>query len=149
MDSIVNLSPVMLGVVIFGIVLLMALIRFIESRHLSQKYKPEDIIMASFGVTYFGTESELKKPIRKTGAIALVKDGLFFHSRFGNLQAFIPANRIKSIGTTDFFCDKALNDTVIQIAFNNSAGDLDRMAFRIPSPAKWIVLIQKTLLNRK
>jgi len=148
MDSIVNLSPVMLAVVIFGIVLLMALIRFIESKHLSNKYPQEDIILASFGVTYFGTESKQEKPIRKTGAIALVKDGFYFHSRFGSLEAFISAASIKAIGTTDFFCDKALNDTVVQISFKNEEGNLDRMAFRIPAPAKWIVLLQKTLLQK-
>lgn len=148
MDSLVNLSPVMLGVVIFGIVLIMALIRFIETKHLSKRYSSEEIKLASFGVTYFGQESKLEKPIRKTGAIALVQEGIFYHSRFGGMEEFIPSESIKNIGTTDFFCDKALNDTVVQISFKNEDGELDRMAFRIPSPAKWIVLLQKTLLNK-
>jgi len=146
MDSIVNLSPIMLGVIIFGIVLIMAFIRYIETKHLSSKYPPEDIVLASFGVTYFGQESKIEKPIRKTGAIALVKDGIFYHSRFGGIEVFLPRDKIKSVGTTDFFCDKSLNDTVIQISFKNEEGNLDRMAFRIPAPAKWIVLLQKTLL---
>ncbi|MBI9106940.1 MAG: hypothetical protein JEZ04_09370 [Spirochaetales bacterium] len=147
MDSVVNLSPVMLGVIIFGIVLLMALIRYIETRHLSSRYPAEEILLASFGVTYFGQESKLEKPIRKTGAIALVKDGIFYYSRFGGIEAFIQKDSIKTIGTTDFFCDKALNDTVVQISFKNEEGKLDRMAFRIPAPAKWIVLLKKTLLT--
>ena len=139
----------MLGVIIFGIVLLMALIRFIETKHLSSRYSQDEIILASFGVIFFGQESRLEKPIRKTGAIALVSDGIFYHSRFGHIEEFIPKESIKTIGTTDFFCDKPLNDTVVQISFKNEAGELDRMAFRIPSPAKWIVLLQKTLLSRK
>ncbi|MDC7227061.1 MAG: hypothetical protein PQJ61_09900 [Spirochaetales bacterium] len=148
MNTIVNLPPAVLGIVIFGIVLLMALIRYLESQHLSRKYPEDQIILASFGVTWFGQESKLEKPIRKTGAIALVRDGVYYHSRFGGLEAFIPKNSIKTIGTTDFFCDKPLNDTVIQISFKNEKGDLDRMAFRIPSPAKWILMLQKTLLNK-
>ncbi|HAK46644.1 MAG TPA: hypothetical protein DCO79_12095 [Spirochaeta sp.] len=148
MESFVNLSPVALGVVIFGIVLLMAFIRYIESQRLSKKYPDDEIILASFGVTWFGQESKIDKPIRKTGAIALVKNGIYYRSRFSGLETFIPGNSIKTIGTTDFFCDKPLNDTVVQIAFKNDEGELDRMAFRIPSPAKWILLLQKTLLNK-
>ena len=147
MDTVVNLPPVALGVVIFGIVLLMAFIRYIESRHLSQKYPGDEIILASFGVTWFGQESKQEKPIRKAGAIALVKEGIYYHSRFGGLEAFIPKEQIKTIGTTDFFCDKPLNDTVIQVSFKNDDDKLDRMAFRIPTPAKWIMMLQKTLLN--
>ena len=147
MNTIVNLSPIVLGIIIFGIVILMAVIRNIETRHLSAKYSNDEILFTSFGVTWFGQESLLEKPLRKTGAIALVKDGIYFHSRFGGLEAFIPRQSIKSIGTTDFFCDKPLNDTVIQISFKNEDSDLDRMAFRIPSPARWIVMMKKHLLN--
>ena len=147
MNTIVNLSPIALGVVIFGIVLLMALIRFIETRHLTGKYSNDEIILASFGVTFFGQENKQEKPIRKTGALALVKDGIYYHSRFGGLDAYIAGDTIKTIGTTDFFCDKPLNDTVVQISFKNEEGELDRMAFRIPSPAKWILMLRKTLLN--
>ncbi len=146
MDSIVNLSPVMLGIIIFGIVLIMALIRNMESKHLSGKFPKNEILLASFGVTWYGQENKLKKPIRKTGAIALVKEGVYYHSRFGGIEAFIPRNSIKTIGTTDFFCDKPLNDTVVQISFKNEKNELDRMAFRIPSPARWITLMQKYLL---
>ncbi len=147
MDSLANLSPVALGVIIFGIVLLMAFIRQKETAHLSKKYSSEEIILASFGVTWFGQESKINKPIRKTGAIALVKDGIYYHSRFGNYEAFIPGSTIKTVGTTDFFCDKPLHDTVVQISFKNEEGNLDRMAFRIPSPARWIQMLRKTLLT--
>lgn len=146
MESIVNLPPVSLAFIFFGIVLLMAFIRHMESKHLSNKYSSKEILLASFGVTWFGQESKIEKPIRKTGAIALVNDGIYFHSRFGGLEALIPRNSIKAIGTTDFFCDKPLNDTVIQISYINEDGYLDRMAFRIPSPAKWIVMLKKHLL---
>ncbi len=147
MNTIVNLSPIVLGIIIFGIVILMAVIRNIESKHLSARYSTDEIVLTSFGVTWFGQESQLEKPLRKTGAVALVKDGIYYHSRFGGLEAFIPAKSIKSIGTTDFFCDKPLNDTVIQISFKNDNSELDRMAFRIPSPARWIVMMKKHLLN--
>ena len=147
MNTIVNLSPVALGVIIFGIVLLMAFIRHKETRNLSSRYPEDQIILASFGVTWYGQENLQDKPFRKTGAIALVKDGIYFHTRFGDQDAFIPADSIKTIGTTDFFCDKPLNDTVVQISFRNDSGELDRMAFRIPSPAKWITMLKKYLLQ--
>ena len=148
MDSLVNLSPIALGVIFFGIVLLMAFIRHVETNHLSRKYSADEILLAAFGVTWFGQESLQKKPVRIVGAIALVRDGIYYHSRFGNREVFIPRSSIKIIGTTDFFCDKALHDTVIQISFKNDEGELDRMAFRIPSPAKWLQLLKKTLLDR-
>jgi hypothetical protein len=147
MDTVVNLSPIALGVIIFGIVLLMALIRNIESKRLYNKYPGEQIILASFGVTWFGQEGLISKPMRKTGAVALVKDGIYYHSRFGGHEAFIPADRIKNIGTTDYFCDKPLHDTVIQISFKTEENELDRMAFRIPSPAKWLTILQKHILK--
>lgn len=146
MDVLVNLPPMVLGGLIFGAVLVMALIRHIETKHLSLHYSPEELILVSFGVTYFGQESKLSKPRRKAGAIAIVPDGLYYHSRFGHLEVFIPKERIQLIGTTDFFCDKPLNDTVIQISFKNDEGNLDRMAFRIPSPAKWITAMKRQLM---
>ena len=145
MDSVVNLSPIVLGIIVFGIVILMAVIRHMESTHISAKYSSEEIILVSFGVTWFGQESIIEKPIRKTGAIALVRNGVYFHSRFGGIETFIPSDSIKTVGTTDFFCDKPLNDTVIQISFKNDDGELDRMAFRIPSPARWLSLLKKHL----
>ncbi len=146
MDYLVNLSPVALGVIIFAIVILMAIIRHRETGFLTSKYDSSSIILASYGVTFFGQESKVEKPNRKTGAIALVKDGIYYHSRFGNIEHFVKASDIKNIGTTDFFCDKALNDTVIQVSFKNDKGELDRVAYRIPSPAKWIVTLKKHLL---
>ncbi len=148
MDTIVNLPPIIVGSIIFGIVLLMALIRHIETKHLSEKYDSSEMLLAAFGVTYFGQESTIKKPLRKSGAIVLVKDGVYFHSRFGHLEVFIPKEKIQIIGTTDFFCDKPLNDTVIQISFRDDQGNLDRMAFRIPSPAKWITAMKRQFLHQ-
>ena len=147
MDTLVNLPPIALGAIIFGIVLLMALIRHIETKNISNRYSSDDLLLVSFGVTYFGQESKISKPQRKAGAIALVSTGVFFHSRFGHLEVFIPRERIKLIGTTDFFCDKPLNDTVIQISFMNDSDELDRMAFRIPAPAKWINTMKRHLLQ--
>lgn len=148
MDTLVNLPPILLGAIIFGIVLLMAWIRRIETNHLSSKYDPSEMILAAFGVTYFGQESKIEKPRHKSGAIVLVQDGIYYHSRFGHLEVFIPKDRIQLIGTTDFFCDKPLNDTVIQISFRNDDGNLDRMAFRIPAPAKWITAMKRQLLQQ-
>jgi len=148
MDVLVNLPPIALGAIIFGIVLLMALIRHMETKHLSDKYPPDKLLLVSFGVTYFGMESKISKPRRTPGAIALVEDGVYFHSRFGHLEVFIPKNKIQLIGTTDFFCDKPLNDTVVQISFRDDEGNLDRTAFRIPAPAKWIMMLKKQLLGQ-
>ncbi|MBN2051232.1 MAG: hypothetical protein JW760_12340 [Spirochaetales bacterium] len=148
MDFMLNLPPIALGAIIFGIVLYMALIRHIETKHLSEKYSPSEMILASFGVTYFGRESEIKKPKRIMGALVLVKDGIYFRSRYKNIEVYVPKDSITLVGTTDFFCDKPLNDTVIQISFKNESGSLDRVAFRIPAPAKWLNTVQKAFLGR-
>lgn len=147
MESIVNISPIYLGIILFSIVLLMAVIRNIESRRISSRFSSNEIRLVSFGVTWFGQENKINKPLRKTGAIALVSNGVYFHSRFGKVDFFLPLNSIKTIGTTDFFCDKPLNDTVVQISFKDENLELDRVAFKIPSPARWIALLRNSLNN--
>lgn len=146
MDTLVNLSPMALGGLIFGAVLLMALLRNIEARSINKRFNPEELLLVSFGVTYYGRESAIKKPKHISGAIALVKDGVFFRSRFGKTEVFLLLKDIKMIGTTDFFCDKPLNQTVIQVSFTNDSGELDRTAFRIPSPAKWVYTLKKQIM---
>ncbi len=147
LDSIVNAPPLIIGLFILAAVFLMAAIRYRENKLILQRYSKEEIILMTYGVNYFGQESANKKPLRSTGGLVMVKEGLFYHARFGDREFFLPGKQIKSLGTTDTFNGKPLHQKVIFIDFTNEAGQKDRMVIQIPHPAEWVKAIKITLMK--
>jgi len=138
LNSIVNAPTFIVGPFILAAIFVMAGIRYKETSVLLKKYPKEDMLLVTFGVNFFGQEGTIKKPLRSVGGLVLLKDGLYYHARFGTAELYIPGKSLRSIGTTDYFCDKPLHQKVVSLSFLTEAGQVDRAAFRIPHPARWV-----------
>lgn len=142
-----TLNPAyLMGALVFLFVIGMAIVRQKESNAISRRFPEKEAKIVAFAVTFFGEESKNKKPRYIQGALILTGSTLVFQSRFGDRGYDLPLNRIKTIGTTDRFCGKALHQTVVSIDFKNDENKPDRVAYKIPHPARWVQAIRESLI---
>lgn len=145
-----SLNPAYLvGFLIFLAVIGMAIIRQKETRAIASRFTREEVLMAVFAVTFYGVESQNKKPQKIQGALIMTGSILAFHSRFGDKGLDLPLESISGIGTTDRFCGKALHQTVVSINIKGENNKPDRVAFRIPHPANWVRALRARLESMK
>ena len=131
-----------MGALVFLAVIVLAIIRQKEVNAISRRFNKDEILLATFAVTFYGVESDISKPLRTQGALVLTTEKLVFQSRFGDNGFELPLESFAGIGTTDTFCGKNLNQTVVQIKFNRN-GKVERAAYRIPKPARWVAALQR------
>lgn len=144
-----NSSWLVIAIIFSGVIFYLVYIRSMESRRVEQKFGKDEIIISSFGVNYFGRESEPGRPLRSSGVLVLVKKGLYYRARWRKQELFILGSTITYIGVSDVFKEKSLYQHAVIISFLNEQGKDDKAAFRIPYPAQWINAIKFNLLNKK
>lgn len=149
MEGLTNPSWLIFALLFLGIVFFLAYNRQRETRRIAQKFEKSRIIISSFAVNFFGLESEPGGPLRSSGVLVLLKDGLYYRARFANRELFIPGSAITYIGVTDTHKKKPLHQNVVVLQFLNNDGKEDKAAFRIPYPAQWISAIKANLLDTK
>jgi hypothetical protein len=147
MEGLTNPSWLVFAAVFLGILLLLVVLRNREARRISEKFPRERIVLTSFGVNYFGLESEPGRPLRSIGALVLLKDSLYYRARFANRELTIPGAAITHIGITDTHKGKPLHQHVVAVRFLNQEGREEKAAFRIPLPAQWTAAIKATLIQ--
>ena len=149
LDRLTNLPALFFFFLFFGIILYLAYIRNMETKRILKRFPDKNkILLTAFGVTFFGQESEIEKPLRVNGALVLLREGVFFRSRFGNREIFISKESIKNLGVSDFFKDKPMYQNLVAVTFLSPKGQIDRAAFRIPYPDRWILAMRTELLNK-
>ncbi len=105
--------------------------------------------MLSFGVNYFGVESEPGRPDRSSGALVLTKEGLYYRARYAQKELFIPGQNLVKLEVIDHHKGRALHQKAVGVFFKNADGEKDRAAFRIPHSAQWARAIKKFFLDPK
>jgi len=130
-----------------GIIAYIASMQRVESRRIVNKFSQGAVMFMSFGVNYFGLESEPGGPARSTGTLAFIKDGLYYRARHANRELFIPGGTITNIEIIDQHKGKPLHQKVVGIIFLNQEGKVDRAAFRIPHPARWVDAIKSRFMS--
>ncbi len=133
------------ALLLLGMVLLIVVLRLWEARRIRRKFPRENIVRIGFGVTYFGLDSEPGAPQRCLGALALLKDGLYFRARVGNPELYIPGAAILHLDLTNAHRDRTLRQYVVGIRFRTPEGRGDTAAFRFPRPGRWVSAIRNTL----
>jgi hypothetical protein len=147
LEGLTNPSWLTFAVVFLVIMIGMVYLRQRDTKRVQEKFDRSQIIITSFGVNYFGLESEPGGPLRSSGALVLVKDGLWYRARFANRELFIPGPSITYIGVTHTHKGKELHQHVIAIHFLNSEGKEEKAAFRLPLPAQWVAAIKAHLVG--
>ncbi len=144
-----NSSWLVIAAIFSGVIFYLVYMRSVESRRVERKFGKDEIIISSFGVNYFGRESEPGRPLRSSGVLVLVKKGLYYRARWRKRELFILGSTITYIGVSDVFKKKSLYQHAVIISFLSKEGKDDKVAFRIPYPAQWINAIKLNLLNKK
>jgi hypothetical protein len=143
-----NLEVLLIGLLFMAVVIAVAHIRNVESRRIREKYRQDEILLSSYGVQFFGVESEPGKPLKSTGTLVMTKDEIYYRAKFLRREITIPGKAITSISVVDMFKNKLTYVKIIAINFINSEGERDRAGFRIPFPERWNEAISKAYLRQ-
>jgi len=149
LEGLTNPSWLSFAVLFLAIMIAMVYLRQRDAKRVQEKFRHDQIIITSFGVNYFGLESEPGGPLRSSGALVLVKDGLWYRARFAKRELFIPGASITSISVVHTHKGKELHQNVIAIHFLDSAGKQDKAVFRLPLPAQWVAAIKAHLIGNR
>jgi hypothetical protein len=149
LEGISNPHWLIFALTFLGIIFYLAYMRQRESKRITEKFDKNDIIITSFGVNYYGLESEPGGPLRSAGALVLLKSGIWYRARYAKRELFIPGSAITYIGVTNIHKGKDLHQTVVVLQFLNQEGKEEKAAFRIPYPAQWVSAIKSNLLDNK
>jgi hypothetical protein len=136
-----------IALLLLGMVLLMVVLRLWEAYRIRRKFPRQNIVRVGFGITYFGLDSEPGAPQRCLGAMALLKDGLYFRARVASQELRIPGAEILHLGLTNTHRGRTLRQYVVAIRFRTPEGRGETAAFRFPRPTPWITAIRATLLG--
>jgi hypothetical protein len=149
LEGLTNPNWLVFALLFLGVIFYLAYMRQRESKRILQKFNKDDIVITSFGVNYFGLESEPGGPLRSAGALVLLRGGLYYRARFSPRELFIPGPAITYIGVTGAHKGRDLHQSVVVIQFLNEEGKEEKAAFRIPYPAQWVAAIKANLLDKK
>jgi hypothetical protein len=147
LEGLTNPSWLVFALLFLAVLLYLVYMRNREARRISEMFPRDRVVLTSFGVNYYGLESEPGGPLRSTGVLVLLKDSLYYRARFANRELTIPGAAITHIGVTDTHKGKALHQYVVAIRFLNAAGKEEKAAFRMPLPAQWTAAIKATLIQ--
>jgi hypothetical protein len=149
MEGITNPNWLIFALLFLGIIFYLAYMRQRETKRITDKFDRERIIITSFGVNYYGLESEPGGPLRSAGALVLLKDGIYYRARYAKRELHIPGSAITYIGVTNVHKGKDLHQSVVVLQFLSPEGREERAAFRIPYPGQWVSAIKSNLLEKK
>jgi hypothetical protein len=106
------------------------------------QFNRKDIIIASYGVRFYGLESEPGGPLNSGGQMLFLKSGLYYKGRFDKRELFIPRESILSIAVTDFHKGEPTIGKCLAFYFTDKNGKIDRAAFELPYPKQWVDAIR-------
>jgi hypothetical protein len=127
--------------------LLTIYLRQVEARRIERKFERRRILVTSFGVYFYGLDSESRGPLRSSGALVLLKNGLYYRARFSRRELFIRGSAIIYLGTAEQYKGHPLYQQVMVVGFLNEQGKPDQAAFRVPYLSQWIGAIRSGVLH--
>lgn len=127
-----------IALLFFGLVGFIAWIRWRDQRWIEKTYGRENVLAMSFGVNFFGLESEPGKPKSKTGFLLLTKDKIVFKSRYSKLLVEISGESVRRIYPDNSHKGFQLHQSVLIVEFIGQQSKTDSMALRVPYPPQWI-----------
>jgi len=148
MEGITNPNWLVFALLFLAIIFYLAYMRQRETKRITDKFDKSDIVITSFGVNYYGLESEPGGPLRSAGALVLLKHGIYYRARYAKRELLIPGSSITYIGVSNVHKGKDLHQSVVVLQFLNQDGKEEKAAFRIPYPAQWVAAIKSNLLEK-
>jgi hypothetical protein len=140
-----NLPYFLIAVLFIFALVLFAWFKQRDARNVRERFK--DILIATYGVQYFGRESEKGDLLDSSGQLLFLKQGLFYRGRFDKRELMIPKEKLISVAVTDHHKGKLTYQVCLAIYFMNENEIIDRAAFTIPYPKQFIEAINHFFLN--
>jgi len=140
-----NLPYFLIAVLFIFALVFFAWFRQKDARNVRERFK--DILIATYGVQYFGRESEKGDLLDSSGQLLFLKQGLFYRGRFDKRELMIPKEKLISVAVTDHHKGKLTYQVCLAIYFMNENEIIDRAAFTIPYPKQFIEAINHYFLN--
>jgi len=134
-----NLPYLLIGILFIFALLIFAWFRQRDVRKVRERFK--DILIATYGVQYFGRESEPGSLLDSSGQLLFLRQGLFYKGRFDRRELMIPKEKLISVAVTDHHKGKLTYQVCLAIYFMNENEIIDRAAFTIPYPKQFIEAI--------
>ena len=135
--------------IFMAVIAFLAVIRQIETRRIFTKFSKDEVLMLSFGVNFFGVDSEPGRPDKSSGALVLTKEGLYYRARYAKREFFIPGQNLVKLEVIEYLKGRPLNQKAVGFFFKNADGERDLAAFRIPHSAQWARAIKKLFLDSR
>ncbi len=137
-----NNEWLIIALLFFGILAYISLIRWRDHRWIESRFGRQNIVAMSFGINYFGRISEPGKPNRSSGFLLLLKDRVFYKSRYRGIEVEIPGISIRRVYHDTAHKGVDLHQSVVKIDFMLESNRQDSVAFRVPYPPQWISAIE-------
>ena len=137
-NSFLSEQWIVIAFIFFGIIAYISWIRWRDHRWIEKRFDKKNVIAMSFGVNYFGRESEAGKPSRSSGFLVLLKDRLFYRSRWAGVEFEVSGSNITRIYPDSSHKGTDLHQSVMKVEFLSENKTEDSVAFRVPYPPQWI-----------
>ena len=129
-----NQGWIFIALIFFGIIGYIAFIRWRDRRWIENRFGNQKILAMSFGVNYFGRDSEPGKPRKSSGFLLLLPDRIFYRSRAVGLELIIIGKNIAHVYPDNSIKGYNLHQSVVKIDFINENDERDSAAFKVPYP---------------
>lgn len=131
----------------FGFLFYVRFKRKQDLKWIAERFPGETPIISSFGVFFFGNESDKGAVRRISGMLLLFNHGILFKAKSG-FEWEAPAENVIGVGHDTSIRGRDLNQSVMIVEFVNRDNQPDRAAFRAPYPPQWMDAIRSVLLKR-
>jgi hypothetical protein len=139
-------AALVLAILFFAFLVYSRLRRKRELEWIEERFGGEQPVIASFGITFFGSETDPGPVRKKRGFLLLYTHRIFFRSRAG-LEWEVAADKVTGVDHGTSIKGHELNQSVMLVDYVNQEGRPDRAAFRVPYPPQWIRAIKTTHLG--
>lgn len=97
----------------------------------------ENVLMKSMQASCFGVTSEARNEVRGDGILALTDERLAFFMFSPKKTISIPREKITGVGTPASFLGKTLISPLLEVRFENEAGEDDSAGFWMKEVLTW------------
>lgn len=136
------------GVLFLGFLIYSRIKRQQDQAWIKNRFPGVRPVIVSFGVKYFGQESDPGPVKSRTGFLLLFPDQLFFKSNQG-LEWSASAEAVTGVDHDTVHKGRDLKQSIMVVDFLNQETQPDRVAFRVPYPPQWIKAINRFLVVRR
>lgn len=135
--------------VLFGVVLLLALLRLLFSsarkkleHHIQKHFDKKEIIGATTNANFFGKQSKGGKQIRGNGALILTKYEIYFFRAVPFKKYKIPLKSVLKVSLPNSFNGKSVFSKLLCIQYKTGS-ELEAVAWAVKNPEAWKKSIEK------